>query len=261
MTLPEMKSKVMEEAQVRTQKRLAEGVYRLELSAPEHARHALPGQFVQVQVKSPSVFLRRPLGLAEADTESGSVALIYREVGKGTAALAALRPGEQVNLLGPLGQGFCMDVQHPLLVGGGMGLSPLLCYARHLRRHGAQPEVLMGGRSAAELFWQDLFAPYAAAIHLTTDDGSLGRQGFVTALLPELLARGGYDSVAACGPEIMMRGVAAIAREQGLPCEVSLERRMGCGLGACLSCAIDTASGRRKVCKDGPVFPAEEVFY
>lgn len=261
MTLPETKTKALETAQFMLQKQLAADVYYLELAAPEHARRTLPGQFVQVQITAPGVLLRRPLGLAQTDAEAGKVTLIYRAIGKGTEALSALRPGTCVSLLGPLGHGFRMDARQPLLVGGGMGLSPLLCYAQQLGRQGAKPEVLMGGRTAAELFWQELFAPYAAAVHLTTDDGSLGTRGFVTALLPELLAEGSYDSVAVCGPEIMMQGVANIAREHGLPCEVSLERRMGCGLGACLSCAVDTIHGRRKVCKDGPVFQAEEVFF
>ena len=125
--------------------------------------------------------------------------------------------------------------------------------------HGSS-SVLMGGRTKAELFWEELFRPHVRAVHATTDDGSYGTEGFVTTLLPELLQEGDYDAVAVCGPPIMMESVAQMAASFGLPCEVSLERRMACGLGACLSCAVDTRGGRRKVCKDGPVFSAEEVY-
>ena len=139
-----------------------------------------------------------------------------------------------------------------------MGLSPLLYYAAAMR---GKADVLMGGKTAEELFWSDLFDDLCGHCFLTTDDGSRGTKGFTTTVLPEILERGDYDVVVTCGPEVMMRGVAKIAREHGIPCEVSLEKRMACGLGACLSCSIDTTDGqRKKVCKDGPVFPAEEVF-
>ena len=172
-----------------------------------------------------------------------------------------MKPGDSIKVLGPLGHGFTTKVQKPLLVGGGMGLSPLLYEAEYLQRHRCNADVLMGGRTEQELFWRQLFKDYVNGIHITTDDGSLGTKGFVTTVLPEMLQNSDYDLVIACGPEIMMKNVAAICRELGIACEVSLERRMGCGLGACLSCSIDTLSGRRKVCKDGPVFPAEEVFF
>ena len=262
MTLPEfVREKVVIEAQVLSQQELAEGVFRLWLEAPEIAGAAQPGQFVQVHVHQAGVLLRRPLGVAELEPGKGALSLIYRRVGRGTEALSKLLPGESVNLLGPLGKGFHFKGSKALLVGGGMGLSPLLCCAESLARAGKEAEVLMGGRTAAELFWQKLFEPYASKLHLTTDDGSLGVKGFVTTPLPKLLERGSYEEVAVCGPEIMMKGVADIVRQHGLPCEVSLEKRMACGLGACLSCSVDTAHGRRKVCKDGPVFPAEEVFF
>lgn len=255
------KEKLLQEARVLSRQELAEGVCRLWLQAPETAAAAKPGQFVQVRIPGGGVLLRRPLGLAELRPEEGALSLIYRRVGRGTEILSRLASGERVGLLGPLGHGFKSSPGKALLVGGGMGLSPLLCYARHLARLGCKAEVLMGGRTAEELFWRDLFEPYASALYLATDDGSLGRHGFVTAVLPELLEKGSYAQVTVCGPEIMMRSAAELAVAKGIPCEVSLERRMACGLGACLSCSVDTAHGRRKVCKDGPVFSAEEVFF
>ncbi|SDO75643.1 dihydroorotate dehydrogenase electron transfer subunit [Selenomonas ruminantium] len=246
------------DGEIVAQKELAQNVWRLEVEAPKIAREAEPGQFVQLQIPSGAFTLRRPVGIAEVNLQKGTVAFIYRVVGKGTKALSALSTGTMINVLGPLGHGFSCKASRPLLVGGGMGLSPLLFYAQHLQ---GQADVLMGGRCERELFWQEIYAPHVQEVFCTTDDGSCGTKGFTTTLLPELLAKGNYDLVIACGPEIMMKGIAKIAQEYNVPCQVSLEKRMGCGLGACLSCSIDTTDGqRKKVCKDGPVFWAEEVF-
>ena len=254
MALP----KVSVDAVILGQEKLAGDVRRMTVCCPEIARDARPGQFVQVRLLGRDVLLRRPLGIADADGEKGTLAFVYRVLGKGTKALSHLPPGDEVNVLGPLGRGFSMGAGHPLLVGGGMGLSPLLFFAKAMEGKGT---VLMGGRNAGEMFWGELFSPYATETHITTDDGSLGRKGFAVDLLPELLERGGHDLVAVCGPEIMMRRAAELARAAGIPCQVSLERRMACGLGACLSCSLDATDGtRKKVCKDGPVFWAEEVF-
>ena len=249
--------KVIEEAQILSHEAPIAGVDILTLAAPQIAQTALPGQFVQVSVPVSGGFLRRPLGIAEVSRTDGWIRLIYRQVGRGTEALAGATAGADVSVLGPLGRGFDIALNHPLLVGGGMGLTPLLFFAA------AHPNVsvLMGGRTKEEVFWEEIYRPHVRECFITTDDGSYGTQGFVTTLLPELLKGGTYDGVAVCGPPVMMERVAAIASEYGIPCEVSLEKRMACGLGACLSCAVDTKSGRRKVCKDGPVFPAEEVYY
>ena len=249
--------KVIEDARILSHQSPIAGVDVLTLEAPLIAQGALPGQFVQISVPACGGYLRRPLGIAEVSRTDGWVRLIYRQVGSGTDALAGTEKGARVSVLGPLGRGFDTDLRHPLLVGGGMGLTPLLFFAvEH-----PNASVLMGGRTKEELFWEEIYRSYVRACFVTTDDGSYGRKGFVTTLLPELLRDGDYDGVAVCGPPIMMERVAAIATEHGIPCEVSLEKRMACGLGACLSCAVDTKNGRRKVCKDGPVFLAGEVYY
>ena len=253
-TLP----KVAVDGEIIDQHELAKDVWRMEVEAREIAREAEPGQFVQLQIPGGAFTLRRPVGIAEVSLQKGTVAFIYRVVGKGTKALSRLTAGTVINVLGPLGHGFSCKAKRPLLVGGGMGLSPLLFYAEHAK---GKADVLMGGRCARELFWQEIYKPHVQDVFCTTDDGSCGTKGFTTTLLPELLQKGDYDLVIACGPEIMMKGIAKIAHEYQIPCQVSLEKRMGCGLGACLSCSIDTTGGqRRKVCKDGPVFWAEEVF-
>lgn len=233
--------------------RVAEKIFRLTVDAPNLAENSRAGQFVQVKI-SDDFTLRRPLGIAS--TANGRVKIFYRVVGRGTEILSRRHAGEQLNILGALGNGFTPRDGKVLLVGGGMGLAPLLCAAEQF-----SADVLMGGRTAAEVaFWQEEFRPNAEEIFITTDDGTVGLYGFVTDALPAVLAKKNYAAVLTCGPEVMMRGVAKIAREKNLPCEVSFEKRMACGLGACLSCSIDTTDGRRKVCKDGPVFDAKEVF-
>ena len=232
---------------------VAEKIFRLTVDAPNLAENSRAGQFVQVKI-SDDLTLRRPLGIAS--TANGRVKIFYRVVGRGTEILSRRHAGERLNILGALGNGFTPRDGKVLLVGGGMGLAPLLCAAEQF-----SADILMGGRTAAEVaFWQEEFRPHAEEIFITTDDGTVGLYGFVTDALPAVLSKKNYAAVLTCGPEVMMRGVAKIAREKNLPCEVSFEKRMACGLGACLSCSIDTANGRRKVCKDGPIFDAKEVF-
>ena len=233
-------------------------MYRLLVHCPAIAAQAAPGQFIQVRVERGQLLLRRPISLADVDRTTGTLTLIYRVVGKGTAAMAALQPADPINCLGPLGHGFSLTAKKPLLVGGGMGIAPLLFLAKTFA---GKASILMGGRNAEEMFWPELYQCLVQDVFITTDDGSMGTKGFTVTLLPALLQKGAYDRIFVCGPEIMMRGVAGIAKEAGIACEVSLEKRMACGLGACLSCSIDTTDGqRKKVCKDGPVFPAQEVF-
>jgi dihydroorotate dehydrogenase electron transfer subunit len=148
-----------------------------------------------------------------------------------------------------------------LLIGGGVGIAPMLCIANNLKS-GEQAQVILGFRNESETFWADLFKDSPVKVHITTDDGSVGTKGFPTAIMPELIGANQFTSVMTCGPTPMMKGVANVAKELNVPCQVSLEERMGCGTGGCLGCGCDGAGGKRyKVCKDGPVFPAEEVFF
>ena len=232
---------------------VAENIFRIIVDAPELAETSHAGQFIQVKI-SDAFTLRRPFGIAS--TAGGRVKIFYRVVGHGTEILSHKHAGERLDILGALGKGFTPRDGKILLVGGGMGLAPLLCASENF-----SADVLIGGRNVGEVnFWQDEFRPNVEEIFVTTDDGSAGHYGFVTDLLPEILSAKNYSAVLTCGPEIMMRGVARIADEKNLPCEVSFEKRMACGLGACLSCSIDTVDGRKKVCKDGPVFDARKVF-
>ena len=241
------------DAEILANEEVAEKIFRITVDAPELAETSHAGQFVQVKI-SDAFTLRRPFGVAS--TAGGHVKMFYRVVGHGTEILSTRRAGERLDILGALGNGFTPRDGKILLVGGGMGLAPLLCAAEKF-----SADVLMGGRNSGEVdFWQKEFLPHVEEIFITTDDGSAGHHGFATDLLPEILSTKNYSAVLTCGPEIMMRGVARISAEKNLPCEVSFEKRMACGLGACLSCSIDTVDGRRKVCKDGPIFDARKVF-
>jgi dihydroorotate dehydrogenase electron transfer subunit len=251
--------KMVVEAQIISNAEIGVNVKELVVYAPEIAAQALPGQFVHVRVNhSYHPLLRRPLSISNTDREAGTVSTIYRIVGQGTADLAALDAKDSVNTLGPLGNGFAINGQRPLLVGGGMGLAPLVFLAGALCPRPL--EILMGGRTKEEMFWQDMFRTMCNNIHITTDDGTLGTCGVTLDVLPDLLKYGAFDMIYTCGPRVMMDGVAKLAREHNIPCQVSLEDYMACGIGGCLSCTCATTNGlRKKVCTDGPVFWAQEV--
>ena len=247
-------------AEVLQTEQLNPTVWLMEVQAPEIAGSAKPGQFVTVHAgRSTDPMLRRPFGVAEVNREKGSVTLMYRVIGEATKAMAALKAGDSISVLGPLGRGFNTGAKHPLIVGGGLGLAPLLFLAEDGFGDG-RADLLIGGRNAVETeYWQRIYAGKAGKIFVTTDDGSLGTKGTVMAELEKLLQQD-YDCVYVCGPVPMMRAVAEAVLAAGKACQVSLERYMACGLGACLSCACENARGQRvKVCQNGPVFAAEEV--
>ncbi|MDU7716579.1 MAG: dihydroorotate dehydrogenase electron transfer subunit, partial [Veillonella sp.] len=191
---------------------------------------------------STAPLLRRPISYAGFDVQKGTITLLYRVVGKGTDIMTRLVPGDTLDCLGPLGEPFVTS-ENMLLVGGGVGIAPMLCIASHLQK-GESAQVILGFRNKSETFWADLFKDTTVQVHITTDDGSVGTKGFPTAIMPELINSN------------------QVSKELNVPCQVSLEERMGCGTGGCLGCACDGQGGKRyKVCKDGPVFPAEEVFF
>jgi dihydroorotate dehydrogenase electron transfer subunit len=239
--------------------KLGDDVYGLTLDAPEICREAKPGQFVGVKTGwSEAPFLRRPLSIADA--VDGRILIIYRAVGAGTNWLAARRAGETVDVMGPLGHGFTLDAGRPVLVGGGIGIAPLLNVARGFSG-GAGSGILLAGRNKSEItYWRPMFEDFCHSVYVTTDDGSTGTRGNALALLPQTVEADRYDSIYACGPPPMLRAIAAFVKERGLPCQLSLESRMGCGLGACQACACSGTDGcRRRVCLNGPVFAAGEV--
>ena len=253
-------TKYVVDAKVVGQRMLNAVTKQIDLIAPQIAAEAVPGQFVNVQVsRRTAPLLRRPLGVAGVDREHGVITLIYRIIGEATKILADVCSGDVFSVVGPLGHGFDRSAKHPLLIGGGTGLAPLLYLAETMAAEGIKPDVIMGGRTAEDLFWKDMYLDLVERMGLTTDDGSLGTKGTVMAELPLVLQRIHYDCVYVCGPAPMMKAVSAAVLEKGIKCQVSLEKYMACGLGACLSCSCQGIGKRIKVCQDGPVFWAEEV--
>ena len=253
-------TKYVVDAKVVGQRMLNAVTKQIDLIAPQIAAEAVPGQFVNVQVsRRTAPLLRRPLGVAGVDREHGVITLIYRIIGEATKILADVCSGDVISVVGPLGHGFDRSAKHPLLIGGGTGLAPLLYLAETMAAEGIKPDVIMGGRTADDLFWKDMYLDLVERMGLTTDDGSLGTKGTVMAELPLVLQRIHYDCVYVCGPAPMMKAVSAAVLEKGIKCQVSLEKYMACGLGACLSCSCQGLGKRLKVCQDGPVFWAEEV--
>ena len=218
-----------------------------------------PGQFVHIKCGDANL-LRRPISICEWTGSKGgdTLTIVFEVRGEGTAWLARRPVGHTVDVLGPLGNGFDGSDGPYLLVGGGIGVPPMLGCAG---TSGGTSTAILGFRSRDKAILLDQFGSDCANCLVATDDGSLGYHGFVDALVrQELEKEHHYQGVLACGPKAMLRSVAKVAAEFGVPCQVSMEERMGCGVGACLVCACDMADGSRKhVCKDGPVFDSREV--
>lgn len=246
-------------ATVRDISEVASGVYLIWLEAPDIATTARPGQFVMVRCGG-DVLLRRPLGVHQV-TKS-RLALLFSIVGKGTTWLAQRRAGDVLDVLGPLGNSFSIDpaAKNLLLVAGGIGIAPLCFLGQEAVNNGCSVTLLMGASTGACLYPGPLLSP-KVGLALTTDDGTTGRKSLVTDLLPEYADWA--DQVFACGPLAMYLDMYR-RREQLLkskPVQVSLEVRMGCGLGICYGCTVKTKSGLKEVCQDGPVFNLDEVIW
>ena len=239
---------------VNSVERLSEKHVLLRLSSPDGLPEMLPGQFVEVRVDdSPSTFLRRPISINNVDEEAGELWLLVATICDGTRRLGRLCAGDTLNCLLPLGNGFTMPSSPSdkvLLVGGGVGVAPLLYFGRKIREMGGEPTFLLGARTGSELLELEMFRA-AGRVLVTTEDGSLGEQGFVTN--HSALQSEHFDFISTCGPKPMMVSVARYAKSRGIECEVSLENLMACGLGACLCCVENTVEGNVCVCKEGPV--------
>ncbi len=210
-----------------------------------------PGQFVDLRLER--LFLRRPLSVC--DCEDGVLTLLYELAGAGTALLRTLPEGTELELLTGLGHGFDRSLagERPLLIGGGTGASPLYGLAKGLIAEGRQVSVLLGFSTAAEVFYEKEFEALGADVTVCTEDGSRGLPGFVTAAMDRP-----YSFFYSCGPKAMLHAVCQSARTDG---QLSLAVRMGCGFGACMGCRVETVSGDKRVCRDGPVFGKGEILW
>lgn len=232
----------------------------LRLTSENPLPEMLPGQFVEVRVdETPSVLLRRPISIHYYNKEANELGLLVQLVGNGTRWMATLKAGDALNVVLPLGNGFTLPADkavRPLLVGGGVGVAPLLYLGVKLKEMGVAPTFLLGSRTENELMQIAEFEKYGP-VYITTENGAVGEQGYVTQ--HSLLTRESFGQVYTCGPKPMMVAVARWAKSAGVPCEVSLENKMACGVGACLCCVEDTKEGNVCVCKEGPVFSIDKL--
>jgi len=237
------------------------GVHLVWLESPQIASTAQPGQFVMVGCGEESL-LRRPLSIHQIKTKA-KLALLFTVVGRGTHWLSQRQAGDNIDLLGPLGNGFSIspNSHNLLLVAGGIGIAPLGFLAQEAANQGRLVRLLLGARTAAQLYPESLLPPEIKLV-TATEDGTTGKKGKVTDLLPGFIDRA--DQIFACGPVPMYRDMARRKRElklEGKPVRVSLEMRMGCGRGICYGCTVKTKNGLKQVCKDGPVFDLEDILW
>jgi dihydroorotate dehydrogenase electron transfer subunit len=230
-------------------------VHLIWLESPQVASQAQPGQFVMVYCGEDCV-LRRPFSIHQLDGKR--LALLFNVVGRGTHWLSQCQPGDSLDLLGPLGNGFSLhpNSKNILLVAGGIGIAPLVLLAQKASKTGCSITLLLGAQTKGQLYPQNLLPPEVRLI-TATEDGTSGKKGLITDLLPDFISRA--DQVFACGPPSMYQTMARMPELRNKPVQISLEVRMGCGLGVCYGCTVKTKSGLRQVCKDGPVFELEEV--
>ncbi len=261
---------VDELARVMSNVELAPAIHVMELDAPQIARMVQPGQFVHMQIPGmDGHILRRPFSVCRWGGDS--IFVMYQVVGTGSRHMTTLVPGCELSLIGPVGRGWNPPAacKHAVLVCGGMGVAPQTMLAKQLVESGAQVDCLVGATTAERLVGTQVLEGFGAHVHIATDDGTAGHHGFCTELIGDFAQDASYVSI--CGPEPMERaavrtleGVLAERAQQGgeMPLvEVSLERRMACGIGACLSCVVDTVAGKKRACVDGPVFEAREVVW
>lgn len=255
-------AKVKETALVASQERLADDVFSMWIETKTITAQTAPGQFISVYSRDGSRLLPRPISVCETDREKGFLRIVYRIAGAGTEEFAAYKAGDTIDIFGPLGNGFPLEAgakgKKALLIGGGIGIPPMLELARHLE---CEKKVILGYRDV--LFLNEEFLPYGE-VFVATEDGSAGTRGNVLDVIKACGLSG--DVIFACGPTPMLRALKAYAAENHIECYLSLEEKMACGVGACLACTCKSAEiddhslvHNKRICKDGPVFKAEEV--
>lgn len=228
---------------------LTNNVFKMTFSGTERAV-LKPGQFVNIQI--PNLYLRRPISAFDmADTD---FTIVYKVVGEGTEILSKATGGDKYNVLCGLGNGYSLNGERPLLIGGGCGVAPLYLLAKKLIEYGSNPRVIMGFNSADEIFCEKDYKELGVETLITTIDGSYGVKGFVTEAMKEL----DYDYIYSCGPLPMLKSVFDNAKSDG---EYSFEERMGCGFGACMGCSIKTKNGYKRICTEGPVLKNDEIIW
>lgn len=235
---------------LKANKALTKDVFRMELYG-DTSEIKKSGQFVNIKLDG--FFLRRPISVCEVDGDK--LVIIYKVVGKGTKQMSQMGKGEELDVLSGLGNGYDESKagDHPLLIGGGVGVPPMYQLAKNLIKSGKKITVILGFNTQNEIFYEDEFKNLGCEVRVTTADGSYGTRGFVTDALPE-----NYSYFYTCGPEPMLKAVYNKTNTSG---QFSFESRMGCGFGACMGCSCKTIAGYKRICKDGPVLEKEEILW
>lgn len=255
-----MAAKYMKNVSITSIVKMADDIYSMWIKDEDMAKEAVAGQFVSIYCKDGSRLLPRPISLCEIDQDNGTLRLVYRIAGKGTEEFSKWNAGDTIQVMGPLGNGFLpeTDIKKAILIGGGIGIPPMLELAKELN---CEMDIILGYRDT--LFLENEFKPYGN-VYISTEDGSVGTKGNVIDAIKENGLKA--DIIYACGPTPMLRGIKAFAEEQGIKAQISMEERMACGIGACLACVCKsketdhhTNVNNKRICKDGPVFYATEV--
>lgn len=238
---------------------LTSDIFSMTIFAPEIAQSIQPGQFAMLYLPNGELLLPRPISIC--DVEEDTVTFVYQVVGAGTKVLANINSGEQIRTLAPLGKGFLLgeSARTPLkkvaVVGGGIGVAPLLLLTKSLALQGASVDVFLGFRDTPVLLRE---FDALANVHVATETGSEGHKGYVTELLQQAMVNG-YDEILTCGPRPMLDAVAAIAKNSGIPCQLSMEERMACGMGTCVGCVLSVEGTYMQICTEGPVFYSDKL--
>lgn len=254
-----MAEKVKAQALVLKLETLSEGIYSLWIKEQTIAEQAKPGQFISFFSKDGSKLLPRPISICEINKEEGTLRVVFRVVGFGTKEFSKLKEGETVDVMGPLGNGFTLEGKKAILIGGGIGIPPMLELAKSLS---IEKSIVLGYRTN-DLFLKNEFETYGD-VYVSTEDGTVGTKGNVIDAINEHNIDA--DIIFACGPTPMLKGIKAYAQEHGIKAQLSLEEKMACGIGACLACVCKskekdhhTNVNNKRICKDGPVFYADEI--
>ncbi len=247
------------------------GYFRMRIACGQVFQSALPGQFVMIRIHGQTMpLLSRPFSIHDVIMpDSGVMAfdLLYKIVGAGTKKFSLIRPGDQIDILGPLGNGFSTqgDYERVYMVAGGIGIAPFVYLGRHLMSKGLQSRqitLFIGGRTSGDLLCLGMFEGMGIDIQISTDDGSAGQRSLITKPLEEAFAQARPNAIFACGPIPMLREVMKLSKQNGLACQVSIETMMACGMGACLGCAVEQSKSQNAylhACMDGPVFDAGSI--
>ncbi|MFV1952117.1 MAG: dihydroorotate dehydrogenase electron transfer subunit [Nitrospinota bacterium] len=264
-------------------KELSPDYFRMCIGFQDVVKDIIPGQFIMLRTgETHDPLLRRPMGIHKVVGDGKGIEILYQVVGRGTSIMSAMRKGDRIDLLGPLGNGFKIDpdMKRAVIVAGGIGVAPMAALVEEIRGHGGawgrehgaggmgqrtKIEVFLGGKTRGDILCVDDLKGLGADVYIATEDGSLGYKGVVTDLLKERMAEkdSGF-TIFSCGPNAMLKSTAEIALRYNIPCQISLDKRMACGVGACLSCVVKVKSlpptpCYKCVCTDGPVFDAKEI--